>query len=226
MSYRAVLFDLDGTLLDTLSDLADAANQTLAALDLPEHPEEQYRWFVGDGLLALMARMLPESQRTPEDIERAAQIFREKYRHCHNNKTRPYPGIQAMLATLSRDNFPLTVLSNKPHAFTLICVQQYFGDQVFCQVLGQRDNVPKKPDPAGAFEIAAALGLDPASILYVGDSSTDMQTATAAGMDAVGVLWGFRDKAELIENGARYLVHHPEELAALVQTGSTVEPRS
>ena len=216
MSFKAVIFDLDGTLLDTLADLADSANRVLAAHRLPVHPVDAYRYFVGDGLETLVERILPEEKRTPETISLVASDFKEDYRLNWKVKSRIYPGIEEMLNGLQQAGLTLSVLSNKPHEFTRVCVQQLLPAWNFDPLLGARADVPKKPDPAGAVEIAARLQLDPAEILYLGDTATDMKTATAAGMYPVGALWGFRTAAELTESGAARLISRPQQFLELI----------
>lgn len=218
MRYRAVLFDLDGTLLDTLDDLATAANRMLAARALPEHPVDAYRYFVGDGVRTLVERILPADQRSPLLVEEAVAMFQQEYLKNWHDRTVPYPGIAPMLDRLTADGLRLSILSNKPDAFTRLCVQRLLPHWTFDPLLGQRPGVAKKPDPAAALEIAALLGLPPTAILYVGDTAIDMQTARAAGMDAVGVLWGFRTAAELRGAGAHHLIAHPGQLLPLLSS--------
>ncbi|WP_028318160.1 HAD family hydrolase [Desulfobulbus elongatus] len=216
MRYHAVLFDLDGTLLDTLEDLAAAANRVLADQGLPRHPVDAYRHFVGDGLRVLVERMLPADRRDAAMVGGAVAAFQEAYARTWHDRSAPYPGIADLLDRLTAEGVRLSILSNKPDAFTRLCVQRLLPRWHFDPLLGQRDGVPKKPDPTAALEIARLLHLDPAQILYVGDSGVDMRTARAAGMVAAGVLWGFRDEAELTRTGAQHLVARPEELLPLV----------
>lgn len=218
VGYKAVLFDLDGTLLDTLDDLAAAANRVLDAQGLPVHPVDAYRYFVGDGIAVLAERILPASLRSPETIAATVAAFQNEYANNWNDRSAPYAGVPAMLDQLIAANLRLSILSNKPDAFTRLCVEQLLPQWRFDPLLGQRPGVAKKPDPAGAFEVAARLGLGPAEILYVGDTAVDMRTAVAAGMDAVGVLWGFRGADELRQAGAWRLISRPEELVSLLSS--------
>ena len=217
MRYKAILFDLDGTLLDTLEDLAVAANRALVSLGLPAHPVAAYRLFVGDGLRILAERLLPEAQRTVTLIDALVAAFEREYSRNWNERSAPYAGIPEMLDQLTDDGYRLSVLSNKPDAFTRLCVEQLLPRWTFAPLLGQRSGVPKKPDPAGALEITAELALKPAEVLYLGDTATDMLTARAAGMEAIGVLWGFRAADELREAGAHHLIGPPAELAPLLR---------
>lgn len=211
----AAIFDLDGTLLDTLEDLADSANEALEASGFATHPVEAYRTFVGDGMMVLMERILPVGERTPESVERLLLRYQAAYDRRWKAKSRPYPGIESLLQSLTARGIALAVLSNKPQAYTEICMQHFLGTHPWKVIFGQRGEVPRKPHPAGALEIAGQLGLPAAEILFIGDTSTDMDTATAAGMVPVGVLWGFRPEEELRRHGARHLVAKPEDILDL-----------
>jgi phosphoglycolate phosphatase len=215
-AFQAVVFDLDGTLLDTLEDLADSMNHTLSALGLPAHPVDAYRRFVGDGVRDLVRRSAPSAA---DDRDLATKILlglRDEYRKRWADKSRPYPGIPGLLDELVARGLPMAVLSNKPHEFTELCVTRLLSRWRFDAVIGLDDGTPRKPDPAGALRIARRLGLEPAAFLYLGDTDTDMKTAAAAGMYAVGVSWGFRDADELRDNGARTIIDHPAELLPLL----------
>jgi len=209
-----ILFDLDGTLLDTLADLADSTNRCLARLGLPGHPVEAYRYFVGDGLANLALRTLPAERRDPGTVEALKELFNREYHEHWADRTRPYEGITGLLDELAARGRPMAVLSNKPHAFTVEMVRHFFGSWRFAAVFGARDSHPRKPDPAAALEISTEMSLAPAQVLYAGDTRTDMETARNAGMFAVGVLWGFRPRGELEESGAQALVSRPAELLA------------
>lgn len=214
--YQAIIFDLDGTLLNTLDDLADAMNRTLLQAGFPTHPADAYRYFVGNGAKMLVTRALPETERDAETIVHWLRVFRADYQAHWKVKTRPYPGISDMLDALNARGLPLAVLSNKPEADAQRCVRELLPHWRFTMVVGQRDHVPHKPDPTGALEIAQTLHIAPADILYLGDSSVDMDTAVAAGMFPVGVLWGFRTREELVQHGARALLAQPIEVLDLL----------
>lgn len=217
MRYKAVIFDLDGTLLDTLEDLASSGNRVLAQLGYPPHPSHAYKYFVGDGMVTLVERILPEEERNAELLSRAVDLFRQDYAENWAVKTKPYDGIGVMLDRLHALGVRLCILSNKPDEFTRLCVSRLLPDWSFELVYGQRDHIPKKPDPAGALEITRELGLEHREVLYVGDTATDMQTAARAKLDKVGVEWGFRDARELKENGADYIIDHPRKLIDIIQ---------
>ena len=211
-SFSAIIFDLDGTLLDTLADIAHAANSVLLQQGYPTHPVDAYRHFVGEGVRILFRRTLPEAARSDEAVEACALAFREAYSRLWNVHTRPYAGVAELLATLRTRQLKQAVLSNKPDVFTRRCVAEYFPNDAFQIVIGQRDGVPQKPDPVGAREIAEQLSIPANRFLFLGDTAVDMQTARAAGMYPVGALWGFRPLEELQEGGAEAIIHKPAEL--------------
>ncbi len=214
--YKAVLFDLDGTLLDTLEDLADSMNAVLAARGHPVHPVSEYRFFVGDGVEMLVRRTLPPGLGDDRAEVRACLLqMREKYALRWKAKSRPYPGIERLLDGLTEKGVVLTILSNKPHAFVQEIAGHFFGRWRFASTQGARPEVPRKPDPAAAIAISSSVGVPPASFLYLGDTNTDMQTAIAAGMFPAGALWDFRPEAELREAGARFLATQPLDVLSV-----------
>lgn len=207
----AVIFDLDGTLLDTLDDLADTTNAALHAFGLPTHPVDPYRYFVGDGINTLVRRAAPHN--TDEQIlvqvrERAKQEYSTNWAR----KTRHYDGIMEMLTGLLERNIPLLVLTNKPHEFAVEVMQHFFSQIPFVRIQGSPPGGTAKPDPTLALAMAEELGLSPGVIMFMGDTKVDMNTATNAGMIPVGALWGFRPKSELLENGAQVLLEKPTDL--------------
>ena len=217
MRKKAILFDMDGTLLDTLEDLADSMNAVLSSRGYPAHPLASYRYFVGDGVGELVRRALPAGVASDEKVVRACtEGMRVEYDRRWHDKTRLYDGIAELLDALVGAGVRLTVLSNKPDPFVQVILQHFFAAWQFAAALGARPSVPRKPDPAAALEIGRLLGVTPADFLYLGDTNTDMQTARSAGMVPVGALWGFRTKQELLEAGAVAVVSHPMEVMHLV----------
>ena len=216
MAPAALLFDLDGTLLDTLHDLADAVNRALAAQGFPGHPVAAYRAFVGDGVAMLAERALPAGERSSEAVARTVARLRDEYAHGWAGRTRVYPGVPGLLDELTARGLPLAVLSNKPHDFAVAMVAHFLGRWPFCAVRGQVEGGPRKPDPAAALELAATLGVAPAACAFVGDSAVDVHTARRAGMLAVGVTWGFREPDELRQAGAHHVIGAPGELLPLL----------
>lgn len=212
--FDAVIFDLDGTLADTLQDIADAMNAALVKLGQPTHSTEAYQQLVGEGIENLARRALPSGQEAL--VPEAVTQFRAHYAAHLVDQTRPFPGIPALLDALVARGERLAVLSNKRDDMTRQIVAQCFGRWRFEATFGERPGVPRKPDPAAALEIASMLGVDPERCAFVGDTNVDMQTATNAGMYAVGVLWGFRSEAELRSSGAHALIDTPEALLPLL----------
>lgn len=213
MPYRAALFDLDGTLLDTLTDLANAANHALAAVGRPPHPRDDYRTLVGQGIRQLFLDALgPDHGHLVDDAITAQMTYYEDHRF---DTTRPYPGVEAMLTALTQRGVVLGILSNKPDDATRAVVQRYFPGHPWAYLRGHRTGTAPKPDPHGAIDASQALGIPADRWLYVGDTAVDMQTSNAAGMYTVGVAWGFRSVEELRDNGADAIVHEPAELLSL-----------
>ena len=216
MQFQAVCFDLDGTLLNSLADLAHCTNKILSKRGFPEHDVDAFRFFVGDGAKMLITRALPEEVRNESLIEECRRDFEVAYLDCWNELTLPYEDIPELLDALIDRQQKLTVLSNKPHEFTLLAVNHFLSNWEFKLVLGQREGVPCKPDPAGMLDICEQLKIPAEKFLYLGDTATDMKTATSAGCFPVGVLWGFRPAAELMDNGARVIVKKPLDVLSLL----------
>ena len=216
MKYGAIIFDLDGTLLDTLDDIAFSMNAALRELGAPPHPPHDYRHLVGQGLGTLAYLALPEEKRDEKTVEQCVAAMRKVYEERWACSTIPYAGIPEMLASLRRAKVRCAVCSNKAHDFTVKIVTRFFGAAAFETVLGGGKFAPK-PDPAGALHSAAAMGAAPEDFLYVGDSDVDMKTAVNAGMYPVGAAWGFRSKEELLTNGAKVIINKPEEIVSLIQ---------
>lgn len=214
MRFDAILFDLDGTLADTLDDIAASVNWALARNDVAPHPPDAYRTLVGEGVSRLVERALPAER---QHLHAAVlEDLRTHYTDHMLDRTRPYAGIPELLDALAARGLPMAVLSNKPELATRWMVDRLFARWPFAAVTGERSGVPHKPDPAAAIGIARDLSVDPARVLYLGDTSTDMETAVGAGMFGVGALWGFRDRAELEAHGASAVVAHPREVLPLV----------
>lgn len=215
MNFDLIVFDLDGTLLDTIGDLAAACDAVLERHGLPRHTLEEYRHFVGNGIMRLVERALPEELRTPERVARVRADFVQYYTEHIDRLTRPYDGIPELLAELGRRGVRLAVASNKFQTGTEKLVRLFFPAAAFDPVLGQRPDVPLKPDPAVVEEILAITGIRRERVLYAGDSGIDMLTAAAAGVASVGVTWGFRTREELLESGAGRIVERPLEILDL-----------
>lgn len=209
---RAAIFDLDGTLLDTLEDIAASMNAALERLGYPVHETALYRYLTGDGMRTLAERSLPLPERSELTVQSCIQEFRSEYENRWAAKTRPYPGIPGLLDALEGRGVKLNILSNKLEKFTQKLTHHFLPRWPFSFVIGLRPDLPQKPDPAGALFIARGLGIPPAQFIYLGDTGVDMQTAAQAGMFPVGALWGFRAEKELLESGARQLVADPREL--------------
>ena len=219
---KAVIFDLDGTLLNTIEDLANACNFALTEMGLPTYTVEEYKHLVGDGRRNLILRMLPEQLRTDESaVERASGLFDTHYQAHMRDCTVPYPGIPQLLTALKAKGIRLGVVSNKPHEFVTQIVEQYFPG-IFDSVAGQQGTLVK-PDPAALNRVIADFGLHPDQVLYVGDSNVDIHTAQNAKTASCGVLWGFRDADELEAAGAQQIAAVPEDVLTAVLSRNRAE---
>jgi len=212
---NAVIFDLDGTLLDTIEDIADSMNSVLENRGYPVHDIPRYRTFVGAGLSVFVKKALPVDC-SDETIEKCLEAMKTKYANNCAKKTKPFPGITELLRELLNKKIRISVLSNKLDEATKAVVKEYFPDFPFDIVLGARPNIPLKPDPTAANEISAKLHLAPEEIVFVGDCDVDMQTAVNAGNYPIGVLWGYQTASILEINGAKNLLHKPAELLSLI----------
>ncbi|MDL2311755.1 HAD family hydrolase [Bacteroidales bacterium OttesenSCG-928-B11] len=217
---RLVIFDMDGTILDTLQDLANCTNHLLHSHGFPEHPTDAYRYFVGNGIRKLIERAIPESERTPEKIDAYYEEFLPYYERHKEDKTRVYPGILDLLQNLQSLGIMTAIASNKVQEAMVPLTDHYFPDIVFTTVLGNRKGVPPKPHPAIVEDILKMTGVEKPEVLYVGDTAVDMETATRAGITKVGVLWGFRDRKELENAGADYIIEEPKELLQIIEKQS------
>lgn len=223
--FDAVIFDLDGTLADSLADIGGAMNRLLASLALPAQPLESYKHFVGEGAEHLVRRAVRAAQgldwqqvdddALPQPLAQLTDRYRVQYDGLQDAASHPYAGIPELLDALTAAGKKLAVLSNKRDDFTRRLVARTFGRWRFADVRGEREGVPRKPDPTAAFELSLALNVLPERIAFVGDTAIDMGTALRAGMIGVGVLWGFRDRRELEAAGARAVIAHPSELLTL-----------
>lgn len=215
MRYRAVIFDLDGTLVDSLSDLAASGNELLAGYKEAPRPVEEYRYLVGNGSRKLVERLLPGAKEA--EIDEALGKYKEIYARRLIRQTKPYPGIPALLEALAARHIPMAVCTNKHTSAAAEVLTHLFTPGTFVAYVGDRPGVPRKPDPANVRYLLEKLRVLPEETAYLGDTSVDMETAVNAGALPIGVLWGFREKAELVENGARVLLEHPGELLEKVE---------
>lgn len=212
------MFDLDGTLLDSLASIGTAMNEALASLSLPTHPLDSYRHFVGDGVRVLAERVLAKDQHARIDALLVA--YRPRYR-ARQLDAPAYEGVHEMLAALSAKNIPLCVLTNKPDDLAVEIVSALFHETRFAIVRGEREGVAKKPDPTQALELARALDVEPQRCWFIGDTPTDIATAKNAAMHPVAVLWGFRGRDELAQAGANVLISEPMELVRMIDRSSS-----
>ena len=213
---KAVLFDLDGTLADSLSDLADSTNYALSKMGFPSHERDEYKYLVGDGIPKLIERALPVGEKTEENKKKCFDIFMERYKEHYHDKTVAYDGIPDMLSELKEGGLKIAVISNKAEEMAVKVVEKLFGG-MFDVVAGKREGFPTKPDPALTLEVIRQLGVKPQECVLVGDSGMDMAAAVNAGAAPVGVLWGFRLEDELLKNGARYIVKSPAEIPEIIR---------
>jgi len=211
MRLPALIFDLDGTLADTVEDIAAAVNRALVHHGASPHPLSAFREFVGAGAENLVARALGEG--SPLQVQDVLATYRQAYAEGMFTRSRPFPGVESLLDALLARGHPVAVLSNKPHAATVRMVEVLFGRFALGPVFGDRPGVPRKPDPTSAREVAALLEVDPAACLFVGDTGIDVETATRAGMVGVGVTWGFRPEEV---TSARHVVSQPEDILRLL----------
>ncbi|MCT7521099.1 HAD family hydrolase [Aliarcobacter cryaerophilus] len=212
---KTVIFDLDGTLLDSIEDIASSMNKVLESLQLPTHKIEDYKHFVGGGVDILVENAL--SNQSKEIKDEVIKRFKIEYDGKLHSKTLPYDGIYELLDELKKLDINLAVLSNKPHEFTVSYVNHFFKNYDFKEVHGQKKDVPKKPDPKAALDIVKCLDSSCENTYFIGDTKIDMQTAKNANMTAIGVLWGFRDEKELRDFGADFIVSNPIEILKIIK---------
>lgn len=216
MTIKAFIFDLDGTLLNTISDLRDSINLALDYYGYPHFSEDEVKLKVGNGMKRLLERCIPVEKVTNEHVEEVLGVFLGEYKIHQMDKTAPYPGIVDLLHQLNQRGIPCGVISNKQNPNTQSIVQHFFSDIAFTFVSGEVAGIDPKPDPTLTLRCIAAMNLDQDEILYVGDTKVDIATGHNAGLKTVGVTWGFRDRQELVENHADFLVDHPIELLKLL----------
>ena len=212
---KTVIFDLDGTLLDSIEDIASSMNKVLESLQLPTHKIEDYKHFVGGGVDILVENAL--NNQSKEIKDEVIKRFKIEYDGKLHSKTLPYDGIYELLDELKKLDINLAVLSNKPHEFTVSYVNHFFKNYNFKEIHGQKKDVPKKPDPKAALDIVKCLDSSCENTYFIGDTKIDMQTAKSANMTAIGVLWGFRDEKELRYFGADFIVSNPLEILKIIK---------
>lgn len=216
MKYPAVIFDLDGTLLNTIDDISNSMNSVLGRFGFPTHGKDAYKYFVGEGMDTLVRRALPENHRDDATMAKCVSAMIEEYEMKATKNTRPYPGIPALLDALRARGLRIAVLSNKPDGPTKSIVSALLSDWKFDAVVGSRPGIPLKPDPTAALETAANMGIPPERFIYCGDTEIDMRMAKTARMYPVGALWGYRTADELRAAGAQALIGKPLELLDLL----------
>ena len=211
MKYKAAIFDMDGTLVDTLEDIFDGVNEMLAHYNLPARSLEEVRKFVGNGARKLVARSLPTDS-DENFISAALEYYNGCYARHMLNKVKPYAGIMEFLAALENKNIPLAICTNKQDFAAKAIAEKILSPIKFAEVSGDIPSQPRKPDPTRALAIAKKISVEPAEVAYFGDTAVDIQTAHNAGFLSIGVTWGFRPKSELIENRAEFIIDSPDEI--------------
>jgi len=214
---KGIVFDLDGTLLNTLESIGNAFNRSLRQMELPTHNIEAYRLFVGDGVYRCAERCLPVEQRTTARINQLVEIEREDYATSWKLDAIPYQGIKNLLVSAESMSYKLAVLTNKDDQFAQQCISYFFPTTEFSSLVGHSPEIPHKPDPAGGRRVAKQLNLAPRELVMVGDTNIDIHTAKACNMDSVGVLWGFREREELEQAGADNIINPPNELLGILR---------
>lgn len=213
---KAVLFDLDGTLVDSLTDLADGVNRAIAKKGFQTHPVDAFKYFVGDGIPKMIERALPENRRDSNTVNEIKKDFLEYYSLHYADNTYAYKGMPELVTTLKEQGFIVAVVTNKQQDMADEVVKSLYGD-AFDLIFGKRDGIPAKPDPTAALMAMEQLGVTPKECIFIGDSGMDVATAVNSGAVPVGELWGFRQKDELLKNGAKYIINKPEELLDIIE---------
>lgn len=221
---KVCVFDLDGTVMDTLESIAYFVNTTMEKMNLPNIETEKFKYFVGEGRTVLLERSLSHNNAySPENLQKATEIYDSAYEQNFMHLTKPFDGIKEELLKIKNMGIEIAVLSNKPHNVTQAIIKETFGDDFFAEILGQRDDVRKKPAPDGLLAIIKDFGAKPEESFMIGDTDVDMQTAHNAGAHSMGVLWGFRTREELEENGAEIIVDDVKNLAKSINGGKNEE---
>ncbi len=213
---KAVLFDLDGTLADSLIDLADGVNRAISSKGFPTHDVEAFKYFVGDGIPKMIERALPEGNRDADTVNEIKDIFLPYYAAHYADNTYAYHGMPELVNKLKEQGFIIAVVTNKEQHMANEVVKSLYGD-VFDLIFGKRDGIPAKPDPTAALLAMKELGVTPDECVFIGDSGMDVATAVNSGAVPVGELWGFRKEDELLANGARYIISQPNELLHIIE---------
>lgn len=213
---KAVLFDLDGTLVNSLADLADSTNSALEKSGFPTHEIEKYKYFVGDGIPKLIERALPDGEKTEENRTKCLELFMSHYRKHYFDKTDAYDGVKDLLSALKAEGLKIAVISNKAQEMAEKVVEKVFGG-IFDVVAGKREGYKAKPDPALTLEVIKELGISPESCVLIGDSGMDMAAAVNAKTKSIGVTWGFREKHELLQNGAQHIAEAPSQILDIIK---------
>ncbi|MEJ5361950.1 MAG: HAD family hydrolase [Spirochaetota bacterium] len=215
MGINGIIFDLDGTLLDTIADLAYSMNNVLTRYGYRTHSVEAYKQFIGDGMTMLVQRAVGENC-TEEEITKLATELKDEYAKNWNRETKPYPGVHDLLKELSHNKITISVFSNKSQEFTIAMVKYYFPDIAFSEILGLQDSIPRKPDPYGALLIARTMGIEPSRIAMIGDSATDIEMAHTCGMYSIGVSWGYRPVTLLLQHHPEAIAHTPKDIIRII----------
>lgn len=214
---KLVLFDLDGTLVNSLYDLADSCNYALESLGFATHETEKYKYFVGNGMPKLVERILPADKLDNELHKKTLDIFMNRYREHFVDKTCLYEGIAELIESIKAKGIKIGVVSNKAHEMALRVIEKLFPENTFDMIYGKIEGFPTKPDSALTLKVIDEMGVKPCETVFIGDSGMDAQTAVNAGCIGIGVLWGFREKQELIENGADYIAENPTEILKIIE---------
>jgi len=212
---KAIIFDLDGTLLDTLTDIMESVNNILNRYNYPTHDMHAYKYFIGNGIEVLTRKAFPKNI-SESEFRDYFQEVKQEYEARQTLRTKPYDGIEEMLTKLIEKGISISILSNKPHEFTIPTVEHFFPKIEFSVVFGSRNGIDRKPSPIAVLEILDTLKLTKKDCFFVGDTAIDMQTSVNSGIEGIGVSWGFRTIEELTNNGAKYIIDKPDDIFKLI----------